>query len=518
MHPSYFAEHYPDSTAIVIAETGQSISYLDLEKASNRAAQVFRKNGILKGSTVAVQMSNSIEFLAICWGAQRAGLYFTPISTHATVEESIFIINDSHAELLILSSDLGSTVANLAKQDRARISGVKKVYCVGGPLAGVESWADEAFALPPTPIADEAAGQLMQYSSGTTGRPKGIKQPLPGGSAVSESPLAKAYMGLYELNRDTVFLCPAPLYHTAPLMFSMAVHRGGGVVVLMEKFDAGFFLDAVEKYAVSHTQVVPTMFVRLLKLDESVRKQRRLLSLRYVIHAAAPCPEEVKRKMIDWWGPVIYEYYGGSEAIGSTAIDTAQWLLKPGSVGKANWGTLHICNEAGEELPPRSVGLIYFEGPAQFHYHNDPKKTADSRHPIKANWATLGDLGYVDEDGYLYLTDRKAFMIISGGVNIYPQEAENILIMHPKVADVAVFGVPNPEFGEEVKAVVQPLDWSDVSAAFAQQLIEYCRSHLSPIKCPKSIDFDKALPREANGKLYKKKLQERYSRSGAGNN
>jgi acyl-CoA synthetase (AMP-forming)/AMP-acid ligase II len=354
---------------------------------------------------------------------------------------------------------------------------------------------------------------VLPYSSGTTGRPKGVKQPLTGGPAVAESPLARMYMQLYQAGADTVFLSAGPLYHTAPLAFCMSVHRVGGTVVLMEKFDPLKFLDAIDTHAVTHTQMVPTMFVRLLKLPESERERYRLSSLRYAIHAAAPCPVPVKRSMIQWWGPVLHEYYGGTEAIGSTAIDSEQWLRKPGSVGKANWGVLHICDESGRELPAGETGLVYFGGAAQFAYHNDADKTAESRHPQHGDWATLGDIGHVDEDGYLFLSDRRSFMIISGGVNIYPQETENVLIMHPRVADAAVIGVPNEEFGEEVKAIVQPQDWADANETFASELIAYCRAQLSPIKCPRSIDFDPALPREANGKLYKKRLRERYWRA-----
>jgi acyl-CoA synthetase (AMP-forming)/AMP-acid ligase II len=325
-----------------------------------------------------------------------------------------------------------------------------------------------------------------------------------------ENPSAVAALGqlLYGFEKGMVYLSPAPLYHSAPLRFTMAVQRTGGTVIVMEHFDPVEFLRLVERHQVTHTQVVPTMFVRLLKLPEDERRRYDVSSLRVCIHAAAPCPIPVKEQMIEWWGPIIHEYYAGTEGNGFCAIDSEQWLAHKGSVGKPLIGELHIVGEDGEELPAGEAGTIYFGGGGGFEYHNDPEKTAKSRDP--RGWSTLGDVGYADEDGYLHLTDRKAYMIISGGVNIYPQEAENVLTMHPKVADVAVFGVPNEDFGEEVKAVVQPVDMADAGPELERELIAYCRDALADVKCPRSVDFEAELPRHPTGKLYKRLLKDRY--------
>jgi acyl-CoA synthetase (AMP-forming)/AMP-acid ligase II len=350
----------------------------------------------------------------------------------------------------------------------------------------------------------------MLYSSGTTGRPKGVRHPLEGLPIDAPGALVALASMLFGLNENTIYLSPAPLYHAAPLRYCMTIHRLGGTVVVMEHFDAEEALRDIEKYRVTGSQFVPTMFVRMLKLPDDVRLKYDVSSMKSAIHAAAPCPVEVKRKMIEWWGPVIHEYYAGTEGNGFCYVSSAEWLAHPGTVGRALVGEIHICGETGEELPVGEEGVIYFGGGAQFEYHNDPKKTAESRHPAHPEWSTLGDVGKLDSDGYLYLTDRKAFMIISGGVNIYPQEAENLLINHPKVADVAVIGVPNEDFGEEVKAVVQPAHWGDAGPALADELIAYCREHLSPIKCPRSVDFDPELPRHPTGKLYKRLIRDRY--------
>jgi acyl-CoA synthetase (AMP-forming)/AMP-acid ligase II len=355
----------------------------------------------------------------------------------------------------------------------------------------------------------------MLYTSGTTGRPKGVWRPLSGGPIDAPSPIDTLGRMLYSMDENTIYLSPAPLYHAAPLAFSTAVQRIGGTVIVMEHFDPEQFLALIEKHKVTVTQVVPTMFVRMLKLPEEVRRRYDVSSLRCCIHAAAPCPVPVKEQMIDWWGPVLAEYYAGTEGNGSTYINSADWLSHKGSVGRALVGKVLICDEEGAVLPPGQTGTVYFHNEALppgagFEYHKDAKKTAESRHPTIAGASTLGDVGYLDEEGYLYLTDRKAFMIISGGANIYPQEVENLLVTHPKVADVAVFGVPNEDMGEEVKAVVQPLDWADATPETAAELIAFCRDRLAHMKCPRSVDFERELPRHATGKLYKRLLRDRY--------
>jgi long-chain acyl-CoA synthetase len=505
LHPCVHVQTVPDKPAIIMAETGETLTYRQLEDGSNQGAQLFRSLGLKAGDGIAIFMENNIRFLEICWAAQRAGLYYTCISSRLTAGEVEYIVRDCGATVLIASHGLSKVASEVA----ANLVGVT-LFMLGGTVPGFGSYEDATASQPKARIADESAGADMLYSSGTTGRPKGVRHALERLAIDAPSPLGVLVSMLFGLNDSTIYLSPAPLYHAAPLRYSMAMHRLGGTVVVMEHFDAEVALRDIEKYRISGTQFVPTMFVRMLKLPDEVRARYDVSSLKSVIHAAAPCPIEVKRKMIEWWGPVIHEYYAGTEGNGFCYVNSADWLTHPGTVGKALVGEVHICGENGEELPAGEEGVIYFGGGAQFEYHNDPKKTQESRHPVDSTWSTLGDVGKLDADGYLYLTDRKAFMIISGGVNIYPQEAENLLINHPKVADVAVIGVPNEDFGEEVKAVVQPADWRDAGPALADELIAYCREHLSPIKCPRSVDFDPELPRHPTGKLYKRLIRDRY--------
>ena len=289
-----------------------------------------------------------------------------------------------------------------------------------------------------------------------------------------------------------------------------AMQSIGATAVVMDKFDPEEFLKAVERYKVTAVMVVPTMFIRLLGLPDEVRRRYDLSSLKTVIHAAAPCPVPVKHAMIEWLGPIIEEFYAGSEGNGHVMISSTEWLARPGSVGRAVVGQLHICDDDGNELPVGETGTIYFGGGKPINYHNDPAKSASACNPKHSNWTTMGDVGHVDSEGYLFLSDRKDFMIISGGVNIYPQEVENLLITHPAIADAAVFGVPNPAFGEEVKAVIQLKNPDDASDALATELIAYCNARLADVKCPRSIDFERELPRAETGKLYKKELKARY--------
>ena len=500
-HPSVHARTDPAKPALIVAETGETISFAELDRRSNRAAQLFRARGLKAGDTIALCLENTPEFYDIAWGAQRAGLFFVCISTKLTAPEIDYILRDSGASLVVASASQGAAVSAVAV-DIVR-------FVIGGALAGWEAWEPAVAAMPDTPIADERAGIDMLYSSGTTGRPKGVRVALPedpdiAGATVLEM-LAR---GLYGLGPDSIYLSPAPLYHAAPLRWSMTVQRLGGTVVMMEHFDPERALAAIERYHVNASQWVPTHFVRMLKLDEATRARYDLSSLKVAIHAAAPCPVPVKEAMIAWWGPVLYEYYAGSEGNGLTTIASPEWLTHKGSVGKAAYGVLHICDEQGEDLPPGAEGLVYFEGGGAFEYHNDPAKTAEARNA--RGWSTLGDIGRIDDEGYLYLTDRKSFMIISGGVNIYPQEIENRLITHPRVADVAVIGGPCPEMGERVVAVVQPVDMAEAGEALAAELTAWCRAELSGVKTPRQIDFAAELPRHATGKLYKRLLRDRY--------
>lgn len=499
MHPTVHAETMPARPAIIMADSGQSLTYGDLEAESNRVAHLLRRLGLKRGDTIAVLMENGAHYLPICWGAQRAGLIFTCLSTKLTVDEARYIIADSGAEVIFASAGLGDVACEL-KAPRGR-------FAIDGAIDGYEDFLAAVAPLPATRIADESPGRDMLYSSGTTGRPKGVRAPLPEGDLLTCDPLLMLVQLLYGFGPDTIYLSPAPLYHAAPLRYCMTVQRMGGTIIVMERFDPERFLQLIEQHKVTHTQLVPTMFVRMLKLPEDARARYDLSSLKAAIHAAAPCPIEVKERMIDWWGPVIHEYYSATEGAGFTAIGPQEWLQKKGSVGKSLLGEIRILDEKGNRLGPNQPGRIFFAGGPHFEYHNDPAKTASV---MTEYGATFGDIGYVDDDGYLFLTDRAAYMIVTGGVNVYPQEAENILVMHPKVADVAVIGVPNEDLGEEVKAVVQPADWSQAGPELAAELIAFARSRLSHVKCPRSVDFERELPRHATGKLYKRLLRDRY--------
>ena len=490
-----------------MTDSGAVLTYGEMERRANQGAQLLRRLGLQNGQVIALWLPNIAEFFEIYWAAQRTGLYVTPVSSALTAGEALHILADSGARLLISHGGVGGLGDLLAA---ALPDSLEHIYCVGKPAGRLADWSRAAGAESSAPCADERPGYHMVYSSGTTGRPKGVRLPLTDGPATAEHPLAVRIRDIYRFDESTVYLSPAPLYHAAPLTYCTACHRLGATVVVMPRFDAEATLAAMERHRVTDAQMVPTMFSRLLRLPQAVRDRYDLSALRQVIHAAAPCPVDIKRQMIDWLGPIVYEYYAGSEGNGSTAITAHEWLEKPGSVGRASWGTVHVCGDDGVELPAGTPGLVYFEGGFDFQYLNDPAKTRDSRNPLHPNWSTLGDIGYLDVDGYLYLTDRKSFMIISGGVNIYPQEIENVLITHPRVADVAVLGVPHADMGEEVRAVVQPLAWSDATPEFAAELIAYCRSQLSAVKCPRAVDFDPALPRLDNGKLYKRLLRDRY--------
>lgn len=487
-----------------MADSGVAVTYRQLDEASNRCAQLLRASGIGPGDHIALMIENHPVFYQICWGAQRAGVIFTAISTRLSAEEAAYIINDCGAKLFVGSKKLATTCAGLL----ALAPAVGRWLMVDDTVAGFESFDAALAAQPAERIADEMGGYDMLYSSGTTGRPKGVETPFEREPIDATNPLIEVGRKLYGMDENTIYLSPAPLYHAAPLRFNMTVMRLGGTCVIMERFDPLRFLELVEKYRVTHTQLVPTMFVRMLKLSEEERARHDVSSLKCAVHAAAPCPVPVKQQMIEWWGPVLWEYYAGTEGNGMTMVDSATWLKHPGTVGQAVIGKLRICDENGDELPVGERGTVYFSDGRPFAYHNDPDKTAQASNT--RGWTTLGDVGYIDEEGFLYLTDRKAFMIISGGVNIYPQEAENVLVMHPRVADVAVFGVPNEEFGEEVKAVVQPRDMHDATPEFAAELIAWCRERLADVKCPRSIDFEAELPRAPTGKLYKRELRERY--------
>ncbi len=494
------AARTPDAPALITAD-GRVVSYGELCRRSQQVAGLLYSAGLRRGDAVAMMLPNRPEFLEVSWGCQLSGLYYTPVNTHLTFEEVAYIIEDSEARAVFIDESMAELGSRLLNQLR----GVD-VRIVVGEAAGWRSYEEALASAGPAP--EPSDGTEMLYSSGTTGRPKAVRRPLPSeNGSWAQSVLELALTHRYGMTQSSVYLSPAPLYHAAGVNYTMAVNRMGAASVLMGKFDPEAVLKLIERHRVTHAQFVPTMFVRLLKLPAEVRKRYDVSSLECVLHAAAPCPVDVKHQMIDWWGPIVHEYYGGTEGFAGTTIGPDEWLAHPGSVGKP-LTAVHVLGEDGTELPPGRSGEIFFEGGPDFEYFKDPEKTASVSN--SRGWRTLGDVGYVDEDGYLYLTDRSTFMIVSGGVNIYPQETENLLVMHPRLADAAVFGVPNDDFGEEVKAVVQPLDGVVPGPELAAELIDYCRAHLAAYKCPRSIDFDPALPRDPNGKLYKRRIRDRY--------
>lgn len=506
-YPGAYAETRGEHPAYVMASTGDTVTYAELHARANQIAQLFRSLGLQPGDHVAFCMQNHPWFLSIAWGAHYAGLYYTAISSRLTTDELAYIVNDCGARVFITSAYKSEAASQLV----TLTPGVEHRYVLDEPIAGHEMFLDAVAAQPPSPLESTEEGMDMLYSSGTTGRPKGVKVPLRHVPLGTPDTLYMLVAGLFGANPDTVYLSPAPLYHAAPLRFCLQVMRAGGTVVVMDHFDPTETLRLIESYGVTFGQFVPTMFVRMLKLPEEVRHQFDLSSLQVAVHAAAPCPIPVKEQMIEWWGPVLHEYYAGTEGNGFCWTNSEDWLAHRGSVGKPLSGVLHIVDDAGDEVPTGETGGIYFESGAEFSYHNDPDKTKDSYD--ERGWSTLGDIGHVDADGFLYLSDRKAYMIISGGVNIYPQEAENILTMHPAVYDVAVFGVPNEDFGEEVKAVVQPVTMpadAEAARALEAELIAYTRERLADVKAPRSIDFREELPRHPTGKLYKRLLKDEY--------
>jgi long-chain acyl-CoA synthetase len=500
------AKHRPDHPALIMAGSGEQVTYGELYDRAVRCANVFRAHGLVPGDHVAIFADNHPRYFDALWGALICGLYVTPVNAHFTASEAAYIVTDCGARVLLASP----RTADAAEALVPLTPGITMRLAFDGPFGSYPSYEDALAEQPAEPLAPERRGAFMFYSSGTTGRPKGIRPPLRDLPASDGDEVAAGAQVQFALDERSVYLSPAPLHHAAPLRVSECVQCLGGTVVCMERFDAEATLAAIERYRVTSAQFVPTMFVRMLKLDPAVRERYDVSSLRTVIHAAAPCPVEAKRQMIEWWGPIIGEYYAGSENIGQTSISSEEWLAHPGSVGRPVGTVLHVCSEDGEELPVGERGLVYLEGGSEFEYHGDPAKTAAVAHARQPGWRTLGDIGYVDDDGYLYLVDRKSFMVISGGVNIYPQEIEDVLALHPKVFDVAAFGVPDPDLGEVVQAVVQPVDWHDAGPELAHELLEHCRASLARYKVPRSIDFDAALPRTDDGKLRKGPLRDRY--------
>ena len=508
MYPGTWAEQTPDKAAVIDAASDEQTTYRELNDRSNQLAQLMWDKGLRPGDHAAIFMENNLRYFDVMWAALRSGLYLTTINRYLTDEEAGYILDNCEARILITSCYL----ADVAGKLHQFAPGCHTWLMTDGVVDGYEAYEDAIARYPAEKLADEPAGQYMLYSSGTTGRPKGVIRP-PARRKIHEDagPVAAMQRNLWGVTDSSVYLSPAPLYHSAPLSFCTGITAQGGTVIMLPKFDELKALEAIEKYRVTHSQWVPTMFTRMLKMPAAQREMFDLSSHQVAIHAAAPCPEGIKRQMFDWWGPIIYEYYGGTELNGLTHCGPREWLDHPGTVGKPILGKLHICDEDGKELPTGEAGLVYFEMPVMpFQYHKEPGKTRDSQHPKHDNWSALGDVGYVDKDGFLYLTDRATFMIISGGVNIYPQEIEDVIILHDKVADIAVVGVPNEEMGEEVKAVVQPAPGVEPSEALAAEILAYAREHIAHYKCPRSVDFMDELPRLPTGKLYKRLIKDRY--------
>lgn len=492
---AWWASVQPDRAAIV-SPTGDR-TFAELNANANRLARALRARGLRAGDAVALVCGNRPAFAETVAACQRAGLRFTPINWHLTGDEAGYIADDCEARAIVGDAALVDCVTGAA----AAASRATVRLGVGGAIDGFESYEAAIAAESGHDLEDPEPGGSMLYTSGTTGRPKGVRRP----------PAAAAAVNLYgyEEGGGDVHLCTGPLYHAAPLAFSLAAPLAWGVgVVLMEQWDPEEALRLIERHRVTHTHMVPTMFHRLLSLPAETRQQRDLSSLRFVLHGAAPCPVAVKAALIDWLGPIVWEYYAATEGAG-TFCDSTTWLQRPGTVGKPVGGQVIVGDEFGQEVPVGETGLLYLKSPpaGRFEYFKDAAKTAST---YRGDYFTLGDVGHVDTDGFLFITDRSANLIITGGVNVYPAEVDAVLLEHPAVGDVATIGVPDPEWGEQVKAVVELQAGVPPSAELAATLIDFCRARLAHFKCPRTVDFVDSLPRQDNGKIYKRLLRDHY--------
>lgn len=505
-HISRFAAATPDRIAATFIPSGRTISFGALEAQANQSAHALRALGLRRGDCVGISITNRPEFLSVMMGAQRIGLYYVLLSTKLSVDDLAYIVGDSGAKVVVISGGC------FAAEDTGSLSRLNVPVClldVQGAGAGFTDWAALVASQPHSLPDDCSRGRDLLYSSGSTGRPKGILKPLQDGAFDTPDPVNMGAAAAYGFGAGAVVLSPCPLYHAAPHRFANITLHAGAMLVVAEQFDPEMCLQAIQKLEVTHSLWVPTMFHRMLQLPDDVRGRYDLSSHRLAVHGAAPCPVHVKQRMIDWWGPIIEEYYSGSEGVGSTSISSSEWLAHPGSVGRPKDCVVHVLGDDGVELGAGQIGDIYFESDRSFQYLGDAGKTGQIT--SAEGWKTFGDIGYVDQDGYLYLTDRRHFTIISGGVNLYPQEIESALLEHPEVRDAAVFGIPSEEFGQMAMAVIQLVDEGRAGDEMRNAIRSFIRGRLGPVKTPKLVEFEKDFPRHATGKLYKRELIARYS-------
>lgn len=503
LYPGAHLPELADKAAVIMAESGEKMSYSQLDAYANRLGRLYQWLGLKAGEHVAYCVENRLECTAIQWGAHYVGLYYSFISTRLKGAEAAYIVSDCEAKVLVVTAETAPAVVEAVRD----LPVPPKIYSLD-PYGDLPLLDDACNSFCGDAVNDTLEGSEMLYSSGTTGVPKGVKPAMTGLPLGSTCVIAGLLSKGFGVNSDCVYLSPAPYYHAAPLKWGQGVTALGGTLVVMQKFRPLEALQAIENYRVTHSQWVPTMFSRLLALSQEEKQQFDLSSQKVAVHAAAPCPIPVKRAMIDWWGPILFEYYSCTETIGMTMVTSSEWEANPGTVGRPLLGVLHIVDEVGNECPAGADGMVYFSDGPQFSYHNDEAKTREAYNA--EGWATVGDVGHVDNNGYLYLTDRKSNMIISGGVNVYPQEVENLLISHPMIFDAAVIGTPHADLGEEVRAVIQLNSGIESTEHLKEELISYTREHLSNIKCPRVIDFREELPREPNGKLLKRVLRDEY--------
>ena len=504
-HPRLVAAADPGRAAIIVAETGEWQSYSELVERADRAARLFDSMGIEAGDTIGIIAENHLRYAELCWAAKNSGLYYVCASTHLDSGDLAYIIENSGMRLLLVSA----AMAGQAGAALALVADPPAMMLIDESRPGVPCYEIEVMKHPALPIEGRMAGASMLYSSGTTGRPKAVR-PLLGVRPPEEPPRRQQMLiDAFEFGPEMVLINPGPLYHAAPGRKMMTTLRLGGTVVIFRRFDPAAVLKAIEAYRGTHGFFVPTMFVRLLRYRRDGNPIPDHSSLSSVVHGAAPCPASIKQAMIDWWGPIIHEVYGGTEGMGHTVIRAEEWLRHKGSVGRPPTGCrMKIVDAEGRLLPQGVPGRIFMANGNRFSYLGDEAKTRAVHD--EEGFATFGDIGYLDAEGYLYLTDRESHMIISGGVNIYPQEAENILIDHPAIADVAVIGIPDPEFGENVLAIVEPIGWPEDEPALARDIIAFCRARLSPIKCPRTVEFIRTLPRNEMGKVRKRDLRRQF--------